>query len=333
MNNNTYVGIDVGAKSVVVARRAHERTLSTETIKQTPAGHAALVKQLLALKPVCVVLEATGVYYFDLAVALAKANLPVAVINPRSYHHFAKLKLAQTKTDAIDAALLAEYGQCMKPPQWKAPDATHLALRDIGRQLNRIVATRTQSKNRLHALTAKKDTLPLLIADEKSAITTLNKRVVRLTAAAMKQIRASTTLKSHYDHLLTAKGIAKTSAIAVLSELCVLPLDLKGAQVSRHAGLDVRIVQSGTSVNKAPRISKAGNAYLRNALYMPALSASGHDPLTHAFYLALQGRGKKKMQGLTAIMRKYLTGVWACMRNNEDFDSSKLFSKIHLAGA
>ena len=91
--------------------------------------------------------------------------------------------------------------------------------------------------------------------------------------------------------------------------------------------------QSGTSVHKLPRLSKAGNAYLRSALYMPALSASAHDPRAHAFYLALQGRGKKKMQALGAIMRKYLTGLWACVRYNQDFDSTKLFSKIHLAGA
>lgn len=330
---NKYVGIDVGAKTVVVSQRVQGRTLRTESVAQTPAGHAKLVKQLAALQPVCIVLEATGVYHLDLAVALAGAGLPVAVINPKSFHHFAQLKLTQTKTDAVDAALLAEYGERMQPPHWVAPDATHLALRDIGRQLNRIVAARTQAKNRLHALTSRRSTLPLLITDEQEAIATLNQRLTRLTHAAHQQIHSSAVLSAAYQRLLTAKGVGPTSAIALLAELCVLPGDMRAAQVSRHAGLDVRLTQSGTSVHKLPRLSKAGNAYLRSALYMPALSASAHDPRAHAFYLALQGRGKKKMQALGAIMRKYLTGLWACVRNDEDFDSTKLFSKIHLASA
>ena len=67
---NKYVGIDVGAKTVVVSRRAQGRTIKTETVAQTAAGHAKLVKQLGALQPACIVLEATGVYHLDLAVAL-----------------------------------------------------------------------------------------------------------------------------------------------------------------------------------------------------------------------------------------------------------------------
>ena len=57
-----------------------------------------------------------------------------------------------------------------------------------------------------------------------------------------------------------AKGIGQASAISTLSEFVVLSNDLKEKQISRHAGLDVKLYQSGTSVNGASRISKAGNA-------------------------------------------------------------------------
>src|SRR5690606_38899178 len=77
-----------------------------EQFKQTPQGHQALIKQLTRLKPECIVLEATGIYYLDLAVALADAGLPVAVINPKSSRRFAELKLQTSKTDAADALLL-----------------------------------------------------------------------------------------------------------------------------------------------------------------------------------------------------------------------------------
>lgn len=326
-------GIDVGAKSVVLAWRQGGRTVGKETIAQSAEGHRQLVKRLQALKPERIVLEATGIYYLDLAVALAQANLPVSVINPKSFHHFAKLKLAGSKTDGIDAELLAEYGERMTPAPWVAPDASRLALRDLGRQINRLAHTRTQAKNRLHALRSKSSTLSLLIEDELEAIAMLNRRIERLTEAARGLLDKHPDLAMQLQILDSAKGVAEASAIAILAELCVLPGTMRAAQLARYAGLDVRLCQSGTSVNKTPRLSKTGNAYLRAALYMPALSAVRYDERVRAFYEALQRRGKKKLQALCAVMRKLLTGLWACLKTGQPFDSAKLFSDIHLAHA
>lgn len=325
-----YVGGDVGAKSVVVAYRAQGRTQWTKTFAQTAAGHRALVAALKRQPIERIVLEATGVYYFDLALALADAGLPVAVINPRSFHHFARLKLTQSKTDPIDAALLAEYAECFLPPRWVAPEPTRLALRDLGRQINRLTASRTQAKNRLHALAAKRDTLPLLLADAREAIAALEARIQRLTQAAAALLAQDPQLAQQAKHLQAAKGIGAATVLALLAELCVLPTHLRAAQVSRHAGLDVRLHQSGSSINRPGRLSKAGNAYLRAALYMPALSAVRFDPHARAFYQALLARGKKKLQALCAVMRKYLTGIWACLQHNVPFDAAKLFSDIHF---
>lgn len=329
----TFIGVDIGARSVVVAWRHSGRTAGTAEYLQTPEGHQALIKHLQQLQVVRVVLEATGVYYLDLAVALARAGLPVAVINPRSFHHFAKLKLNNNKTDAVDAALLAEYGECMKPTLWQAPDNALMGLRDVGRQINRLTAGRTQAKNRLHALRSKSATLPLLIEDEMDGIERLDQRIDRLRQAAVELLGEQAQQSQHLINLQQAKGIGQASAIALLAELFVLPRELKSSQVSRYAGLDVRQCQSGTSINKPSRLSKGGNAYLRGALYMPALSAVRHDPNAKAFYEALQKRGKKKMQALCAVMRKYLTGIWACIKLGKPFDSSQLFSAQHLKNA
>jgi transposase len=323
-------GIDVGAASVVLVCRQSGRGSVPEPFEQSIAGHAALVRRLRKLAPQRVVLEATGIYYLDLALALRAADLPVAVINPRSFHHFAKLKLVGSKTDGVDAALLAEYAERMNPPLWQAPDPHRLALRDVGRQINRLTAARTQAKNRLHALRAKASTLPLLIDDEIEGIALLNRRIQRLTAAAVELLGQAPELARQCELIDAATGIAQASAIAILAELCVLPSHLKANQVSRYAGLDVRLWQSGTSVNQRARMSKAGNAYLRSALFMPAMSAVRHDPRAKAFSLTLQRNGKKKMQAVGAVMRKYLTGIWACLKTDRPFDSAKLFSEIHL---
>ena len=76
-----------------------------------------------------------------------------------------------------------------------------------------------------------------------------------------------------------------------------LPDDMRAAQWVAHAGLDPRPYESGTSMNRPRRITKAGNRYLRDALYMPALVASQKDPHVSAYYNALLNRGKKTHAG------------------------------------
>lgn len=326
---SSFIGIDVSASSVDVVSCVQGRYSKARQFKQSPEGHKALIADLKALKPECIVLEATGVYYFDLAVALSDSGLPVAVINPKSAKHFAQVKLQNSKTDRLDAALLAEFARRMEPRLWTPPDQHRQALRSLGRQINRLIGSRTQAKNRLHAMKATRSTPPLVIEDEQEAIDRLDLRVERLRKAAMQYLDQAPDLKRLYGHFCAAKGIGEASAMALLAELAVLPDHLKSGQVSRHAGLDVRLHQSGSSVQQAARISKAGNAYIRSALYMPALSAVQHDPKAKAFYTALVARGKTKKQALVAVMRKYLTGLWACLKTDTAFDSSWLFSSCH----
>nr|WP_281180453.1 transposase [Terasakiispira papahanaumokuakeensis] len=87
---------------------------------------------------------------------------------------------------------------------------------------------------------------------------------------------------------------------------------------------------TGSSVNRPARLSKAGNAYLRSALYMPVMSAVRYDPRAKAFYEALIARGKKKIQTQCAVMRQYLTVLWACIQTKTAFDSTPLFSDEHM---
>src|SRR5690554_447732 len=327
------VGIDISANTfdVVVFNQG---TFSKHVrFRQSIEDHKKLIAQLGKLRPERIVLEATGVYYYDLAVALSEAGLPVSVINPKSSKHFAQLKLQNSKTDAIDAALLAEYGARMQPRTWTPPAPAHQALRSLGRQINRLIGNRAQARNRLHALKATRTTPQVLIDDELEAVATLERRIEKLRAAADALLDEAPELKRMHAHLCAAKGIGEATALALLAELSVLPEHLKSAQVSRYAGLDVRLYQSGSSVQDKSRISKAGNAYIRSALYMPAMSAVRFDPYAKAFYEALVGRGKTKMQALVAVMRKYLTGIWACIRNDTPFDSSALFSQIHMEKA
>lgn len=321
----SFAGIDISAKTFDLAIRSSGKSGKAQSFKQDPDGFSKAAKILLKKKSKLVVMEATGIYYLELAVFLVNAGLNVAVINPLSAKRFAELKLSQIKTDAADATMLAEYGEVMKPALWTPPAPDHLALKDIGRQINRLTKDKVKAKNRLHALKSK-TSIPILIEDLIDSIEMYQRRIERLTQAATDIICNDEKLASIFRCFVAAKGVGPSSAIAILAEFIVLPRDMKAKQVSRYSGLDVRQTQSGTSVNGASRISKAGNAYLRSALFMPAMSAVQHDPNAKKFKEKLVGRGKSKLQANVAVMRKYLTGLWAVYKEDQPFDSSKLFN-------
>ncbi len=141
-------------------------------------------------------------------------------------------------------------------------------------------------------------------------------------------MQGDAALAARFQALDSIIGIGPTSALALLAELLVLPQDINSRACVCHAGLDVRIHRSGSSVELAPRLSKHGNKYLRRALYMPALVAVVHDPHARAFRDRLIARGKKKMQAIAAIMRKLLTAAWALVRNPAPYDGAKLFAAV-----
>ena len=327
---STFIGIDIAARSFDLVCRRDGKNAKAVTFAQTAQGHDRAIRKLLALQPTGIVMEATGIYHLDLALALHEAGLAVSVINPRSFHHFVEITLRGNKTDPLDAAVLAEYAERLRPRRWNPPPLTYRTLRDIGRHINRLLHARTQAKNQLHALKAQRGAPALLIADAEEGIAQLDQRLERLQQAAQELIQQSPELARHQAHLCAATGISTATSLALLAELCTLPGELKANQVTRHSGLDVRLHESGSSVHRPGRLSKTGNAYLRAALYMPAMVAIVHDPYARAFYETLVGRGKKKIQALCAVMRKYLTGIWACMQRDQPFDSSKLFSAKHL---
>jgi transposase len=322
----TFAGIDVSAHELTVALIDGGPKAQLSSFEQTPAGHKALVKYLKKRKVERVVAEATGVYYLDAAMALDRAGLCLSVINPRSAHNFAKSLLESSKTDRIDAVLLAEYGRRMEPRRWRPPSPELLAVRDIARRINQLTANGVAARNRLHALSSKQCTDALLIEDAEDEIASLERRIRRLTQAARERIDQNPEMSRIYQLLTSATGIAETSGIKLLAELCLLDRSMNSRQVSRHAGLSVRLNESGSSQNKPGRLSKAGNTYLRAAMHMPALVLVQHDPIARAHYEHLIDQGKKKLQALCAIQRKMLTGLWACIKTDQAFNTEKLFA-------
>lgn len=322
------LALDIGASKHAFAFE-QGTTVERGEVANDPAELRRFVQaRLRSGAPLQVLVEATGIYYLDVALIAAELGAEVMVINPKAAHNFSRALQQRNKTDALDAAMLLEFLRRMPFTRWTPPRAALLELRHYGRYLTQLTEDSTAAKNRLHALNSVQSSPRALRADLQRAVAGLARRIERLRKEAIALIQADPELKPAFRALISIVGVADTSAVSLLSELAVLPRDLSSRACVCHAGLDVRIFQSGTSVAKAPRISRHGNKYLRRALFHPALAASQHDPHARAFRDRLVARGKKKMQALVAIMRKLLTAAWALIKNPAEYDGSKLYAKV-----
>ena len=281
MSKVVFVGIDVSARELVLARLGEPEL---RIFANDQRGHKALIKNLIRNNtPVRVCLEATGIYSLDVAIALSQArNIEVMVANPRAVKDFAGAMMSRSKTDALDAVVLAEHAARMPFVPYVPCSMAALKLRSISRRIAALGKLMAAEKNRLHADEATQT--GETAGDIKIHIRFLGKRIEVLRERAVKLIREDAGLSQKYDFLVSVTGIARISAIQILGELSVLPDGMDKRQWTAHAGLDPRHFDSGTSVHKRVRISKAGNGHLRKALYMPAIVAIRRESHVGAYY-------------------------------------------------
>ncbi len=324
MSSHEIVGIDVAAKTLVAVG---ERVGLLARYENTADGRGALIKALRRSKrPVRVVLEATGIYFLDLACELVAAGCETMVVNPKAAHHFAEAVLQRRKDDPVDAAMLCEYGRRMDFVPWTPPRPALFAFRALAREAQAQTKAVAATKNRLHALGATTLAPQRLIRMIERQIAQSEALIDALIAAAVKQIAGDPDLERKLAQADSIPGFAVKGAVTVMAELVVLP-PMAARQWVAQAGLDVREVRSGTSLARRPKISKRGNKRLREALFYPALTAARCCPEAAAFVDRLVAHGKTRLQAIVALMRKLLQAIHAMWRHDEDFNAQRLFAQ------
>lgn len=326
--NIAWLAFDIGAKKHAYSYEFNGKR-ETGMIDNAPSKLRAFInKHMPRGVTLRVLAEATGVYYLDVMLIAHDLGAQVMVINPRVAHHFAQALNQRSKTDRLDANMLLECLMRMPFEPWQPPRIVWLQLRSFGRFLVQLTDDGVADRNRLHALNSVKNSSAFLRRELRRKIANNERMIERIRAQALALIESDSYLKARFEALTTIKGMGETSAVSVLSELITLPPTLSSRACVCHSGLDPRIYESGTSVHKAPRISRRGNKYLRRALFFPALSAARHDQRAKAFKARLEGRGKKKMQANVAIMRKMLTAAWVMMKDPQPYDPARLYADI-----
>jgi len=323
----SFVGVDVSAKTLAVIIEPDEHRGRVLEFANDRLGHRKLIAAITKRgRSARVVLEATGNYSLDLALALHRAKrVEVMVANPRALSQFAGAFLRRSKTDAIDAEVILEFSIRMPFVAWTPPNPECMDLRAISRRIEALTKNATQEKNRLHAANAFDETSDVVRNDIEVNVRHLEKRISRLRDQALALIADHAELARHFKHITSIKGIAEAAGIQILAEISVLPNDMSVREWVAHAGLDPRQFQSGTSVNKPARISRRGNRHIRRGLFMPSIVAVQYEPHVKAFYEKLVARGKTKMQANVAVMRKLLHAIYGMIKHDRDFEGQKFY--------
>jgi transposase len=290
-----FIGIDVSKARLDIAIRPSGES---ESVLNDEASIKTLVKRLGEIRPALIVLEATGGVERGVTRALASAELPVVVVNPRQVRDFAKATGQLAKTDSIDALVLARFAEAVRPALRPLPDEITLELRALIARRRQITEMMVAERNRLSG--ASKSVRKRIHAH----IRWLEAELHRADKDLDQSIRQSPIWRENEDLLRSVPSIGPVVGRTLVAELPELGR-LNRKQIAALVGIAPLNRDSGTL--RGHRAIWGGRATVRAALYMAALVASRHNSVIRAFYKRLRDAGKAPKVALVACMRKLLT--------------------------
>lgn len=299
---DVFVGIDVSKDRLDVAARPSGEIWQ---VANTELGIATLVKRLAKLQPTLVVLEATGRLESAAVSALAVADIPLAIVNPRHVRDFARSTGKLAKTDKLDAQMLARFADAVRPEPRPLPDETQQRLEALLVRRRQLLGMVTAERNRRR----RAPTMTRAEIDEHLAW--LQVRVEAIEDELNKTIRSSPLWREKVALLRSVPGVGPMLAATIVAQLPELGV-LTHKEIAALVGVAPLNRDSGNWRGK--RTIWGGRPQVRAALYMSALVASQFNPLIRPFYVRLLATGKPKKLALTACMRKLLIILNAIVR-------------------
>jgi transposase len=265
-----------------------------------------LVAQLAALRPTLIVLEATGGLEIPLTSALATAGLPVVVVNPRQVRDFARAKGLLAKTDALDAQVLAQFAERIRPQPRPLPDTEARALAALLTRRRQLVEMLSAEKNRLLSASSS------IRKGLRAHIIWLERELERTDTDLTMTIQQSPVWREKDELLRSVPGVGPVLTSTLLANLPELGT-LTNKQIAALVGVAPLSRDSGTL--RGRRTVWGGRAQVRAVLYMSAIVAARFNPVIRTFYRRLCAVGKAKKVALTACMRKLLTILNAMLKH------------------
>ena len=300
---DVFVGIDVSKAKLDVAVRPSEECWDTSN---NPERIDDLVAKLEGLRPVLVVLEASGGYERPVVAALAASGLPVAVVNPRQARDFAKATGKLAKTDKLDAQALAHFGEAVRPEVRPVPDEQAREFAAIIARRRQVVGMLVAERNRLETA------VPPVRERIEAHIEFLKVELSDLDDDLDRAIRGSPVWREKDELLRSVPGVGPKVSATLLANLPELGT-LENKKLAALVG--VAPLNRDSGVFRGKRKVWGGRATIRQMLYMAAVTAARCNPVFQEFYGRLIAAGKPKKVALTACMRKLLAVLNSMLRH------------------
>ena len=262
-------------------------------------------------------MEATGGYGDDLALFLHEHAIPVSVINPLRIKAFGQSELVRTKTDKVDAGVIARFCRTQQPPPWVPPSPRVRELRALVRRCAALKEMRVKELQRR----AQGSASETVTASVNRTIAWLNTEIDLIAQVVIQVIETDEYLRRGYALLMSIPGLGAQSAAVLLAEVPDFRVFGHNKQITAFAGLAPQERVSGSSVRGRSHISKIGSSRLRAILYMCALSARRYNPILKTFADRLSEAGKPPKVILVALARKLLVLAYGVMKTGRPFQS------------
>lgn len=274
-------------------------------------------------------MEATGVYYETLAYYLKSKGYRVTVLLANKVKAFAKTLEHRSKTDVIDAKVMAQMSLDRDLPVWTPPSAKMLSIKRLCRERMAFLDEKTRMSNRLHAQKYSYAPDKKSLDRAKTFIDFINEQVKAIEKQVKEVIQSDPDIKERFAKIRSIKGVGLITAATIIGETNGFTLFENKAQLVSYAGYDVKKFESGETVVKDEHISKQGNGRIRRALHFPALVIVKSNDVFKDLYTRVVSRTSVKMKGYVAVQRKLLVLMYTLYKKNVAFDPNYSQTKIN----
>ena len=263
------------------------------------------------------VLEATAAYHELAATRLHGAGLVVSVVNPAQVRALARGLGMLSKTDLIDALLLAQYARLAEPRQWHPTTPYLQQFNAMLMRLDCLEADLRREQNRREQATVR-GSAECVLASIDDCTEFLRGRCKAMGKAINEHVLAHDSLSQRITRLRTIPAVGDKTAKRMAAVLGANDF-ASAKQVAAFLGLIPVKNESGSSVRGRAHLSKAGNPRVRASLYMAAVVAKKINPDVKALYDRLCAQGKTKMSALGACMRMLVHICYGVLKSERDY--------------
>lgn len=322
------MGVDVSSQELHAWFRSSDRDGVHQVYENTAEGIIQMINFLGSRgQGSPIVMESTGRYHYLCATMLNENGFYVSVINPLLVKKYQQSRIRKTKTDKIDANILAEVGAKEKelPRFVCSREDIHLRQKislicSLEKTLQKCSASMSNYEKSLEKtkgeLSPDEATVKEIIEQLKKQKDKLEKEVVRLISVQPQHVESFGLLK-------TIPGVSPFMACLALF-FYSFDKGKKSRQWVAYTGMDITVLESGNWKGHG-HLAKRGNKYLRKRWFSAAWGAMMHSEEFGVYYKHLKEEGRAHTEALNIIARKLVRITHHIMKTKQPFNPGKAF--------